>query len=106
MNNTLSTQSIAIDCLNSTKYLILRDSYGTMESASPQIRQVFSDMTIDHLKMAEDWFRLMENRGWYKIAQASSGLINQSYNHLQSLEKETLSEHENTKYNIQYNQYY
>ncbi len=31
------TQSIATDCLNSTKYLILRDSYGTMESATPQL---------------------------------------------------------------------
>ncbi|MFW6270563.1 MAG: spore coat protein [Bacillota bacterium] len=88
MSNQISVQSIAIDCLNSLKYMILRDSFGIMECATPQVRQEVKSMTEDHMKMADEWFRLMANKGWYKVPQADSNLANQMYDHIQNMTKQ------------------
>ncbi len=39
--------------------------------------------------MADDWFRLMKNKGWYVVPQASTNLSNQMANHLQNLERQS-----------------
>ncbi|MFW5998671.1 MAG: spore coat protein [Halanaerobiaceae bacterium] len=84
-NNQISLQSMATDCLNSLKFLIIRDSFTAMESATPQVRQIVKNMTEEHLQMADEWFRLMANRGWYKVPQANSNLADQMRNHIQNL---------------------
>lgn len=81
----ISPQSIAIDCLNSTKYLILRDSYGNMESATPQLRQELNRMASEHIEMAEEWFQLMYQKGWYMVPQARPEVVTSAVNHLQAL---------------------
>lgn len=85
----LSPASMAIDCLNSTKYLVLRDAYATMETATPQLKQAFNRMAQDHLSMADDWFRLMNNRGWYQVPQARPEILNQIMNQVQTITSQT-----------------
>ncbi|MFZ5646042.1 MAG: spore coat protein [Bacillota bacterium] len=69
-HHQISPVSMSIDCLNSTKYMILRDAQGMMETATPQLKQAFARMTQDHVTMADEWFRLMNSRGWYNVSQA------------------------------------
>jgi spore coat protein CotF len=76
---------MAIDCLNSTKYLVLRDAYGAMETATPQLRQAFSRMAQEHLAMADEWFGLMQSRGWYQVFQARPEMLAQTMNHVQTV---------------------
>ncbi|MFZ5642055.1 MAG: spore coat protein [Bacillota bacterium] len=84
-NQQVSPISIAIDCLNSTKYLALRDTYGAMESATPQMKQAYSRMTQEHLAMQEEWFRLMNSRGWYQVSQARPELAAQTMSQIQNI---------------------
>ncbi len=81
----ISAVSVAIDCLNSAKYLALRDTQGAMEASTPQLRQAYSRMTQEHLAMADEWFRLMNSRGWYQVSQARPEMVAQTINQLQSI---------------------
>ncbi|MEW6572284.1 MAG: spore coat protein [Bacillota bacterium] len=81
----VSPISIAIDCLNSTKYLVLRDAYGAMETTTPQLRHAFSRMAQEHLGMADEWFRLMQSRGWYQVPQARPEMVAQAMNQFQTV---------------------
>ncbi|MFZ5652352.1 MAG: spore coat protein [Bacillota bacterium] len=87
----ISPISMSIDCLNSTKYQIFKDAHVVMESASPQLKQVFSRMTQDHVAMADEWFRLMNSRGWYNVSQARPESVAQTASHLQSVMMQTQS---------------
>lgn len=78
----VSPVSISIDCLNSTKYPVLRDAYGAMETATPQLRQAYNRMSQEHLALADEWFRLMNSRGWYQVPQARPEIVSQSMNQL------------------------
>ncbi|MFW5787488.1 MAG: spore coat protein [Halanaerobiales bacterium] len=89
MNNQISVQSISTDCLNSAKYLVLRDSYVTLESATPQVKQTVRSMFDDHIQMADDWFRLMSSKGWYNVPQASSSFTNQMVGQIQDFSSQT-----------------
>lgn len=81
----ISPISISIDCLNSTKYLALRDVYGSVETATPQLKQAFTRMAQDHMAMADEWFRLMHNRGWYRVPQAKPEAVSQTLSQLQTV---------------------
>lgn len=81
----ISPISISIDCLNSTKYLALRDAYGSVETATPQLKQAFTRMAQDHMAMADEWFRLMHNRGWYRVPQAKPEAVSQTLSQLQNV---------------------
>jgi spore coat protein CotF len=81
----LSPVSMAIDCLNNMKYLLLRDAFGIMETATPQLKQTINRMNQDHLSMADDWFRLMNNRGWYQVPQARPDIVSQLMSQVQTI---------------------
>jgi spore coat protein CotF len=85
----LSPVSISIDCLNSTKYMAERDTSGALEAATPQLKQIYSRMAQEHLAMADEWFRLMNSRGWYQVSQARPEMIAQTMNQIQSLAAQT-----------------
>lgn len=81
----ISPISISIDCLNSTKYLMLRDTYAVMETSTPQLKQAFSRMAQEHVSMADEWFRLMKSRGWYQVNSARPEMVSATMSHLQAL---------------------
>ncbi len=81
----VSPVGISIDCLNSAKYQALRDVNGVMESATPQLKQVYSRMAQDHLAMADEWFRMMNSRGWYQVLQARPEIVSQAMTQLQNV---------------------
>ncbi|MCL5935034.1 MAG: spore coat protein [Firmicutes bacterium] len=85
----ISPVSISIDCLNSTKYLVLRDAVDAVKTASPQLKQVYSRMTQEHLAMQDEWFRLMNSRGWYQVAPAQPNTITQTINQIQTVISQT-----------------
>ena len=66
----VSMQAMSIDCLNTAKHFCLSDCINTLESSSAQVRQTFSRYTQEHQTMADDWFKLMERRGWYQVPPA------------------------------------
>ncbi len=71
----LSPVIVSLDCLNSTRYLVLRDSYGAMESTTPLLRQAYENMLREHLQMADEWYRFLHNRGWYMVPEPQSNVI-------------------------------
>ena len=81
----VSPVSISIDCLGTTKYQALLDTDGALESATPQIKQMYTRMTQEHLAMADEWFRLMNSRGWYQVPQARPETVAQAVNHIQTV---------------------
>jgi len=81
----ISPVSISIDCLNSTKYLMLRDAYSATETATPQLKQAYARMAQEHLAMADEWFRLMNSRGWYQVPQARPEIVTQTVSQIQSV---------------------
>ncbi|MCL6612069.1 MAG: spore coat protein [Peptococcaceae bacterium] len=85
----VSPVCIAIDCLNSTKYLAQLDTKGVLEASTPQLKQAFSRMNQDHVAMADEWFRLMNSRGWYQVAQARPETVTQAMSHLQTVISQT-----------------
>lgn len=85
----ISPISMSIDCLNSTKYQIFKDAHVVMESANPQLKQAFSRMTQEHVAMADEWFRLMNSRGWYNVSQAKPESIAQAASQLQNVAAQT-----------------
>ncbi|MBI2874604.1 MAG: spore coat protein [Firmicutes bacterium] len=74
---TVSDQTIAIDCLLSSKCMAVRDVIGAVECATPELRQAMVHMNQDHLNMARDVFEYLQQRGWYNVPSAESQLVSQ-----------------------------
>lgn len=81
----ISPVCIAIDCLNTTKQMAVKDTDGALEAATPQLKQTYTRLNQEHLAMADEWFRLMSSRGWYKVSQARPESVSQSLNQLQTV---------------------
>ena len=82
----VSPQAISIDCLNTSKHLSIIDCMNTLESSSSQVRQAFGRFTQEHQAMADDWFRLMERRGWYQVQEARPESRTQTANFINSMQ--------------------
>ena len=83
---SISLQGMSIDCLNTAKHFSLVDSFNSLESSNPQVRQAFSRTAQDHKSMAEDWFQLMHRRGWYQVPDARPEIKSQVSNFINSLQ--------------------
>ena len=79
-------QAMSIDCLNTSKHFTLVDCINTLESSSSQVRQAFSRLTQEHQSMADDWFRLMHNRGWYQVPEVRPEVRTQVANWINSIQ--------------------
>lgn len=82
----ISLQAMSIDCLNTAKHFTLVDCINTLESSSAEVRQSFSRLTQDHQSMADDWFRLMNRRGWYQVPEARPEIRSQVAGFLNSMQ--------------------
>lgn len=87
----MSPQSLAIDCLNSLKFLSICDAFETLESSTPQIREMFSRASQEHARMADEWFRLMSRKGWYQMVPARMDIQSQVASHLNNMISQTVS---------------
>lgn len=81
----ISPVGVAIECLNSTKYLASLDTKGVLEASTPQLKQAYSRMNQEHMAMADEWFRLMNSRGWYQVSQARPESVTQALSQLQAV---------------------
>lgn len=86
MQQGISLQAMSIDCLNTSKHFTLVDCINTLEASSSQVRQAFSRLTQEHQAMADEWFRLMHNRGWYQVPEARPEVRTQVANWINSLQ--------------------
>jgi len=71
MNNQfLQDKDALTDMLMTEKYI--SDSYNlsVLESASPQVRQVFQHIQKEEQQHAEQIFQAMQQRGWYQVKPA------------------------------------
>ncbi|HBT20867.1 MAG TPA: hypothetical protein DEA47_05860 [Peptococcaceae bacterium] len=67
---SLSLQAMSIDCLNTIKHFALVNAFSVLESSNAKIRQTLMRTAQEHMSMAEDWFQLMNRRGWYQVPEA------------------------------------
>ncbi len=72
----ISPKSIATSFLEGAKFMAVEDTRAALESATPQVRRTFSRMVDDQLRLAEDWFEVMERKGWYKVVPANDETLN------------------------------
>jgi hypothetical protein len=86
MQQGVSLQAMSIDCLNTSKHFTIIDCINTLESANSQVRQAFSRLTQEHQSMADDWFRLMERRGWYQVPEARPEIRTQMANFVNTMQ--------------------
>jgi len=82
----VSLQAMSIDCLNTSKHFAIVDCINTLESSSSQVRQAFGRLTQEHQSMADDWFRLMNRRGWYQVSEARPEARSQVANFINSMQ--------------------
>ncbi|HEY3314546.1 MAG TPA: spore coat protein [Bacillota bacterium] len=72
----LSPKSIATSFLEGAKFMAVEDTRSALESATPQVRRAFARMADDQLRVHEDWFEVMERKGWYKVVPANNETLN------------------------------
>lgn len=85
MYGSISPQGIATDCLNSSKFLVISDAFESLECSTPQIRDTFVRMNQQHLRMADEWYRLMSRKGWYQVPQARPEIQSQVASHINTM---------------------
>lgn len=66
----LTPQSICNDVLNTLKHLIGCYSERVLESATPAVRERFTQIWQQHQDSAFSLFQLMQQRGWYTVQPA------------------------------------
>ncbi len=72
----MSPKSIATSFLEGSKFMAVESTRTALECSTPQIRRAFSRMIDDHLRLAEDWFELMERKGWYRVMPGDEQTLN------------------------------
>ncbi|MHB8928034.1 MAG: spore coat protein [Bacillota bacterium] len=72
----MSPKSIATDFLEASKFMAVENTRTALECATPQVRRTFARMADDHLRLAEDWFEVMERKGWYKVVPGDEETLN------------------------------
>lgn len=71
----LSPQSVCNDILNTLKHLIGCYSERVMESATPAVRERFTQIWQQHQQSAYQMFQFMQQRGWYTAQPAQQQKI-------------------------------
>lgn len=71
----LTPQSVCNDVLNTLKHLIGCYSERVMESATPAVRERFTQIWQQHQQSAYELFQLMQQRGWYTVQPAQQQKI-------------------------------
>ncbi len=64
-------EMIFTDCLHRQKHLTDTYNRAALESASPELRNIFGEIHREEMQNAERLFREMRNRGWYKPEMAT-----------------------------------
>lgn len=72
-----SDREIASDCLKDCKYFATTCTMAAAESSNPNLRNDLLSQSSEHLGMAYELYRFMEDKGWYKHPQARQEDINQ-----------------------------
>ncbi|HHY95092.1 MAG TPA: spore coat protein [Firmicutes bacterium] len=65
-----SDRDIASDCLKDCKYFATRNTMAAAESSNPNLRNDLLGQSSEHLGMAYELYKFMEDKGWYKHPQA------------------------------------
>jgi len=73
----MNDREIMEDLLNVTKGVCDLYMHGTIESATPNIKDTFNSALDDTLAMQGDIYNQMKNRGWYEAQQAQAQQIRQ-----------------------------
>lgn len=68
--NQLTARAMATDILIQNKNLAVNNTLSAAEAANPVVKQLFAQMSQDHLVMGSELFAAMERRGWYPIQPA------------------------------------
>jgi len=74
--NRMSSKAIATSFLEASKFMAVENTRTALECSTPQVRRAFTRMIDDHLRMAEDWFEVMERKGWYKVLPGDEETLN------------------------------
>lgn len=72
-----SDREIASDCLKDCKYFATRATMAAAESSNPNLRNDLLSQSSEHLGMAYELYKFMEDKGWYKHPQARQEDVNQ-----------------------------
>lgn len=103
----ISTVGMAIDSLNTAKFMALCDMQNILETGSPDLRNLYLRMAQDHQNMANEWFRLMQGRGWYQVVPGRADVAAQLTSHMQRMASAVDVNYGQTGYGYQpqFNQY-
>jgi len=66
MNDRMKAENI-LSLLKGTSGLYL---HGSIEAACPKVNEAFKQALNDNLALQHNVFKLMEEKGWYQVAQA------------------------------------
>lgn len=61
-----SDRDIASDCLKDCKYFATRATMAAAEASNPNLRNDLLSQASEHLGMAYELYKFMEDKGWYK----------------------------------------
>lgn len=73
----MNDQSIMENLLHTTKGVCDLYMHGAIESSTPGVNQVFDAALSDSLRMQEDIYHMMTDKGWYQTQQADAQQIAQ-----------------------------
>ncbi len=80
----LSDREIASDCLKDCKYFATRATIAAGEATNPNLRNDLLSQSSDHLGMAYELYKFMEQKGWYRTSQAKPEDVNEVARWLQT----------------------
>ncbi|MCY0879905.1 MAG: spore coat protein [Firmicutes bacterium] len=66
-----SARTIAADCLSCAKNMAIRTIWAATEASHVGLRRAFSEMSRFYLDSAYEFFRYMEQKGWYVPLEAN-----------------------------------
>ncbi|MHB0885531.1 MAG: spore coat protein [Bacillota bacterium] len=72
----MSPKAIATNFLEGSKFMAVESTRTALECSTPQVRRAFSRMIDDHLRLAEDWFEVMERKGWSRVVPGDDQTLN------------------------------
>ncbi|PKM82055.1 MAG: hypothetical protein CVU89_06875 [Firmicutes bacterium HGW-Firmicutes-14] len=84
-NQQMTPAAMTFDCISSTRFLALCDTYGAMQSSSHQLRQAYARMAQDHLSLVDEWYNLAQSKGWHSVPDAGAGSVTQAINRVRNV---------------------
>jgi len=80
----MTDQQIMTNLLHLLKGVSTLHLWGSIESATPEVNQVFKKTLTDNLSLQMEVFKAMEARGWYKMTAEKNSAIDKVVKKYQS----------------------